>query len=423
MQAPAVPEGVEVLSVSALTNEVTAILEANFDTVWVEGEISNLARPKSGHLYLTLKDEKSQLRSVIYRGIAIRMRFEPKDGLGVIACGKISVYKPRGEYQFNIVQLHPKGIGALELALRQLREKLLLRGYFDPNRKKPLPRYPARIALVTSPTGAAVRDLLEILSRRWPLAEVIVRGVRVQGEGAAEDIAGAIQELNRHHARSDLDIDLMIIGRGGGSIEDLWAFNEEIVATAIFESRIPVVSAVGHEIDTTIADSVADVRAATPSHAAEMVTPDRWEVMEELTRFQQRLPEALQRRVALARDRLQDLAQRRAFRLPLERIRDHERRLDEIGDRLRRAMVKRLEREGERVRALTDRLETLSPLNVLNRGYSLTRTEPDGSLLRTVAEVQPGQLIRTVLADGEILSRVEPDGIPSLNPDRRADHG
>ncbi|HEY8505677.1 MAG TPA: exodeoxyribonuclease VII large subunit, partial [Gemmataceae bacterium] len=358
-------------------------------------------------VYLTLKDERSQLKAVIYRGVALRLRFEPHDGMEVLAQGKISVYPPRGEYQLNIVQLHPKGIGALELALRQLKEKLLLRGYFDPKRKKPLPRYPSRIALVTSPTGAAVRDMLEILARRWPVAEVVVRGVRVQGEGAAEEIAAAIRLLNRLQREGRARFDLMIVGRGGGSIEDLWAFNEEIVADAIYESAIPVVSAVGHEIDVTVADLVADCRAPTPSAAAELVTPDREEVLAGLREYRRRLRDALGRRVVLARQRLDELAARRALRAPLERVRELERRLDELGERLRRVVSNRLAREGERVAAAAGRLETLSPLNVLRRGYSLTRIEPDRALVRSARQVAPGQRLRTTLPDGDIVSRVE----------------
>ena len=407
MSKPVVPEGVEVLSVSAVTTQVRALLEGEFPSVWVEGEISNLARPASGHLYLTLKDAKSQLRSVIYRGIALRLRFELRDGMEVFARGRISVYEPRGEYQFLVEELHPKGIGALELALRQLKEKLLARGYFRPERKRPLPAYPRRIALVTSPTGAAVRDMLEILARRWPAAEVVVCPVRVQGEGAAEQIAGAIRLLNGLHKRGELTLDAMIVGRGGGSLEDLWAFNEEIVADAIFQSHIPVVSAVGHEIDVTIADLVADYRALTPSQAATALTPDREEVLQGLAGLYDRLEDAVRHRLELARQRLDVLAASRAFRLPLDRIRDLERRLDELGTRLDRAARQRVERARTQMEALAGRLETLSPLNVLRRGYSLTRTEAGRTLVRDPAQVRPGDRIVTTLAGGQIVSRVE----------------
>src|SRR5262245_18897168 len=272
MSVAVVPEGVKVLSVSELTQEIKGILEEGFPKVWVAGEVSNLAKPSSGHLYLTLKDSQSQLRAVIWRGIALRLKFDRRDGMEVIVRGRIGVYAPRGEYQLMIEELHPKGVGAQELALRQLLEKLFRLGWFDKARKKPLPRFPRRLALVTSRSGAAVRDMLEILARRWPAAEVWVCPVRVQGEGAAQEIAAGIRLVNRLGADGGAPVDVLIVGRGGGSVEDLWPFNEECVARAIYESAIPVVSAVGHEIDLTVADRVADCRALTPSEAAERVT-------------------------------------------------------------------------------------------------------------------------------------------------------
>lgn len=396
------PEGVKVLSVSELTQEVKGILEDGFAAVWVAGEVSNLARPSSGHVYLTLKDSGAQLRAVVFRGVAMRLRFELHDGLDVIARGRLSVYPPRGEYQLVVEELQPKGLGALELALRQLREKLFRLGYFAPERKKPLPHYPRRVALVTSPTGAAIRDMLEILGRRWPTAETWVCPVRVQGEGAAQEVAAALHLLNRLG-----QVDVIIVGRGGGSVEDLWAFNEECVAHAIFQSRIPVVSAVGHEIDLTIADLVADRRALTPSEAAELVTPNRWEIVEGLRGLGGQLRTALWQRLELARSRLRDLERRRAFRMPLERVRDGERRVDELGDRLRRAMRQRLGRAREGLSAQAARLESLSPLNVLGRGYSLTRREADQVVVRHADQVRPGDRLVTHVQHGRIVSRVE----------------
>lgn len=436
MPTSALPEGVKVLSVSELTQEVKGLLEDGFSAVWVAGEISNLARPSSGHVYLTLKDSGAQLRAVVFRGVALRLRFELHDGLEVIARGRLSVYQPRGDYQLVIEELQPKGLGALELALRQLREKLFRLGYFAPERKKPLPRYPVRVALVTSPTGAAVRDMLEILGRRWPAAETWVCPVRVQGEGAAQEVAAALQLLNRlndnecsphaprgvpHAEGEDYTeqppaerggytagrVDVIIVGRGGGSVEDLWAFNEECVAHAIFHSRIPVVSAVGHEIDLTIADLVADRRALTPSEAAELVTPSRWEIVEALRGLAGQLRAALWQRLELARGRLQDLAERRSFRRPLERVRDGERRVDELGDRLRRAMRQRLSRARDGLGAQAARLESLSPLNVLGRGYSLTRREADRTVVRHAEQVRPGDRLVTHVQHGRIVSRVE----------------
>ena len=396
------PDGVKVLTVSELTQGVKTLMEEAFPLVWVTGEVSNLARPSSGHLYLTLKDASCQLRAVMWRGAAQKLRYELRDGMEVIACGRLSVYPARGEYQLVVERLEPKGIGALELAFRQLREKLFRLGYFAAERKKPLPAFPRRVALVTSPSGAAVRDMLEILGRRWPAVEVWVCPVRVQGEGAGEEIAAAVRLLNQLK-----EVDVMIVGRGGGSLEDLWAFNEECLARAIVESRIPVVSAVGHEIDLTIADLVADRRALTPSEAAELVVPNRADHLEGLNAAEARLRDLLRNRLTMARNRLDDLAQRRVFRLPLERIRDQERRLDEWSERLQRALRQRLIRLRESVGGLAARLETLSPLNVLGRGYSLTRRFDDPTLVRSADQVRPGDCLVTDVHRGRIISRVE----------------
>jgi exodeoxyribonuclease VII large subunit len=396
------PDGVKVLSISELTAEVKRLLEDGFPVVWVAGEVSNLSRPSSGHVYLTLKDAAAQLRTVMYRGVALRLKFDLRDGLEVIARGRLSLYVPRGEYQLLVEELQPKGIGPLELAFQQLKEKLFRLGYFDRKRKKPLPPFPRRVALVTSPTGAAVRDMLEILGRRWPALEVWVCPVHVQGEGAAQEIADAIRLLNRLGG-----IDVLIVGRGGGSLEDLWAFNEECVAQAIFTSRIPVVTGVGHETDLTIADFVADCRALTPSEAAERVAPDRDEVRAWLDGHEVRLRDLIGRRLELARRRLDGLAERRVFRRPLERLRDLEQRLDDWAGRLRRALRQRLVHARQRLEAHAARLETLSPLNVLSRGYSLTRREADQTVVRSLDQVQPGDRLVTTVQYGRIVSRVE----------------
>lgn len=407
MSAVFPPPTIKVFTVGELTRAIKGVLEDAYAPVWVEGEVSNLARPNSGHLYLTLKDEDAPLKAVIYRGVALRMRFDLTDGMRVIVRGRLTVYLPRGEYQLQIEEVQPKGIGPLELAFRQLKEKLFTQGFFDPARKKKLPRIPRRIVLVTSPTGSAVRDMLEILSRRWPAAEVWVCPVKVQGEGAAQEIADAIRRLNKLHATGAAAIDVMIVGRGGGSLEDLWAFNEEPVAQAIFASRIPVVSGVGHEDDLTIADLVADVRALTPSEAAEKVTPDRIAVMDWLESLETRLRGLLVKRLETARDRLDALAGRRCFTAPLERIRDEERRLDDWNERLERAMRQRLETDQRRLEALAAQLENLSPLKVLGRGYSLTLKEADGAVVRSINQVRPGDRLVTRVGDGRILSRVE----------------
>ena len=403
--AAAPPDAAEVLTVSALTAKVRGLLEGEFGSVWVSGEISNLNRASSGHIYFSLKDDGACLRSALYRSVAVRFRFDPKDGMQVVARGRISVYAPRGDYQFAVEEMHPKGIGALELALQQLRERLQAKGYFDPRRKKPLPAFPRTIALVTSPTGAAVRDMLELLARRWPIARVTVVPVRVQGEGACDEIAAAIRALNALHAASALTVDAMIVGRGGGSLEDLWAFNEEVVADAIFASRIPVISAVGHEIDVTISDLVADHRALTPSHAITDLTPDREALLAGLTDLGERLRDRLVGRVVQARQRLDAVADRRVLRSPLGPIRDREKRLDDLADRLRRSAVLPLERSRQQFAAVADRLRSLSPLFVLARGYSLTRTE-NGQVLRDTESVRPGDILKTRLGRGELISRV-----------------
>jgi exodeoxyribonuclease VII large subunit len=375
----------------------------------VEGEVSNLARPGSGHIYLTLKDDVAPLKAVMYRGVALRLRFDLRDGMKVIARGRLTVYEPRGEYQLQIEELQPKGIGPLELAFRQLKEKLFALGYFEPRRKRQPPRFPRRIALLTSPTGSAVRDMLEILSRRWPATEVWIRPVRVQGDGAAVEIAAALVELNRispAEVHPDHCIDVIILGRGGGSLEDLWTFNEEVVAHAVFRSRIPVVSGVGHEDDLTIADLVADVRALTPSEAAERVVPDQAEILAWLGEIRGRLRMLLLRSVQAARERLLDLSDRRCFRSPLERIKERREYLTRWEERLTRAARQRLARGQESLGSLAGRLEALSPLNVLARGYSLTRKE-DGSVVRSAQQVQPGDRIFIHLERGSLVGRVE----------------
>jgi exodeoxyribonuclease VII large subunit len=391
-----------VLSVFELTSQIKDLLEGTFQQVWVAGEISNFSRPQSGHCYLTLKDDRAQIRAVLWRTAASRLRFELEDGLEVICQGSLDVYAPRGSYQLVIRQIEPKGIGALELALRKLKEKLAAEGLFDPARKRPLPRFPRRIAFVTSPTGAAVRDFLEVLRRRWRGADVLVVPVRVQGDGAAQEIAAAIAAVNRF---AD-PVDCLVVGRGGGSLEDLWAFNEEAVVRAIHASRIPVVSAVGHEIDVTLADLVADVRALTPSEAAELVVPAAEEIMLALHSQQQRLLGALRRRAMLSRSRLDQLAGRRMFRKPFELVHDAARRLDELSVRSLRAARRRLSAARKQADAAANHLDSLSPLAVLGRGYSLTQRLSDGQLIRDAAELAVGDEIATRFARGRVVSQV-----------------
>ncbi len=391
-----------VLTVGQLTLQIKALVENTFDSVWVTGEISSLTRASSGHVYLSLKDATALVRCVIWRTTAQRGRLEYDEGMEVLVRGKLSVYAPRGDYQLVIDEIQPRGLGAQELALKKLKEKLAKLGYFAAERKRPIPRFPRRIALVTSPTGAAIRDMLEILGRRWPMVEVLVCGVRVQGEGAAEEIATALRRL-------DLlaNVDVVLLGRGGGSSEDLAAFNTEKVAQAIFASRHPVISAVGHEIDVTLADLVADRRALTPSEAAELATPDRGELDKFMQQRGQRLLALLAARFQIASRRLAEFAERRIFKQPLERIRNQERKLDEWEGRLRRAMANRLHKARQLANAHTARLESLSPLNVLARGYSLTRTWPERHVVSSVRDVKAGAILEILIADGKLRTRVE----------------
>ena len=392
-----------VLSVSELTAEIKDLLETSFVDVWVAGEISNFSRAGSGHCYLTLKDEDAQLPAVIWRSTAARVRFRLDDGLEVVCRGQVDVYPPRGRYQLIIREIQPKGIGPLELALRQLREKLAREGLFDADRKRPLPEFVRRVAVVTSPTGAAIRDFLEVLRRRWRGVDVCVFPVRVQGEGSAEEIAHAVEMVNR----LAVPCDCLVVTRGGGSLEDLWAFNEEIVVRSIFASRIPVISAVGHEIDVTLSDLVADVRALTPSEAAELVAPSAEEVQGRLRQYQGRMDAAVRSRLRAAKARLDTMANRRVFRRPLERVRELARRVDELELRGNRSLANRMDLARRRFDSLAAQLDSLSPLRVLARGYSLTENASDGRVIHDASDLRIGQELLTRFGRGHATSRVE----------------
>ncbi|HET6425403.1 MAG TPA: exodeoxyribonuclease VII large subunit [Planctomycetaceae bacterium] len=392
----------EVLSVGQLTAILRGVVEQCFPDVWVAGEVSNCQKAGSGHIYFTLKDEEAQLKAVMWKTAASRLKFDLRDGMEVIANGALEVYPPRGQYQIICQRLQPQGIGGLELALRQLQEKLSAEGLFEPERKRPLPEFPRQIALITSPTGAAVRDMLQILTRRWPLAKVLLLPVAVQGDGAKEQIAAALNTV-----RCLPDVDVVICGRGGGSLEDLWAFNEEIVARAIAACPVPVVSAVGHEIDVTIADLVADRRALTPSEAAELVVPSVDEIRVQLHRQRDRLTAALRQRARHARATLDALSQRRCFARPLLAIHEQATRLDELEIRLKRAAKALTQKARASINALAGQLDALSPLGVLSRGYSLTKRVTDGHVLRRAADANRGERLSTLLDDGEIISVVE----------------
>ncbi|HEY4261183.1 MAG TPA: exodeoxyribonuclease VII large subunit [Schlesneria sp.] len=398
---PRPPETIPVLTVSAVTFALKEVVEATFPHLWVCGEISNLMRAGSGHIYFTLKDEAAQLKAVMWRTAAQRMRFDLRDGMDVIVAGGIQVYEARGQHQIVVEQLQPKGIGPLELAFRQLQQKLAAEGLFEVERKRPLPRFPKRIALITSPSGAAVRDMIQVITRRWPKARIILVPVAVQGDQAAGQIAAALRKVH-----TIPDVDVVICGRGGGSLEDLWAFNEEVVARAIHACKIPVVSAVGHEVDVTIADLVADRRALTPSEAAELVVPLESDVQLELDLVRQRLVNSLKQQTQRARLRLDSVASRRCFSRPLERIQEQAHRLDDLEGRLKRGMKQVVESSKQKLQAFASSLNALSPLAVLDRGYSLTKRLSDGELIRDASTISVGDQISTLLAQGSIVSEV-----------------
>lgn len=369
--------------------------------IFIQGEISNYKAYPSGHHYFSLKDEGGAIRCVMFRREAESLRFRPQNGMKVIAFGRVAVFPRDGQYQLYCSKLTPDGVGDLHLAFEQLKEKLHRAGLFAPEHKKPIPAYPERILLVTSPAGAAVRDMLRILGARWPLAQVAVLPVRVQGEEAAGEIGGAIRWANENFAS-----DLIITGRGGGSMEDLWAFNEEIVARAIYDSEIPVISAVGHEPDVTIADFVADLRAATPSNAAELAVPDQNDLYARLDHLAIRMKQAVERDLSDRRAQLKRLAASRALTSPENYLQDRRMLLDYQQRRLVAGLNASVGRQQRRLAALAASLDALSPLKVLGRGYSIARKE-DGSVLTSVKQAEPDTRFRLRLADGEVPCRVE----------------
>jgi exodeoxyribonuclease VII large subunit len=449
----------KVLSVADLTRQIKRLLEKQVGQVWVTGEVTNLRFQSSGHAYFTLKDADAQLGCVLFRGETQVDRSLLQDGRKVTLQGDVTVYELRGQYQLRVTQVELQGIGALQVAFEKLKQKLKAEGLFAPERKRPLPRYPQRIGLVTSPTGAAIRDVLHVIERRNPALEIILAPCRVQGEGAAEEIAAAIRLLNEFNAAQLADgnqllaIDLILVTRGGGSLEDLWAFNEEVVPRAIFESAVPVVSAVGHEIDFTISDFVADVRAATPSVAAEIITEGVFSSSQFLSEAGQRIRLLARQQMDDKRHELTQTAQRLARVHPRRRLNDWLQRLDDaqtsllrcskqgvrrqrlawqaLRDRLarvrpsvvlrqkREALVQMERRLHEQVRqqltskqigfaALEDRLRLLGPEQVLARGYSITTDAQSGKVLREASAVKAGQRLKTRLRAGEVFSRAEP---------------
>jgi len=388
------------ISVTELVTTFKEVVEATLPPVCVLGEISNCKRSAAGHYYLTLKDDNAEIGAVIWKTSATRLKFQLKDGLQVLATGALQVYVARGSCQFIINQLQPQGVGELELAFRQLKQKLEQEGLFEAARKRPLPAIPRRVALVTSPTSAAVKDMIQVMTRRWPGVNLVILPVPVQGEGAAPRIAKALRFASRMP-----DVDVIITGRGGGSLEDLWAFNEEVVARAIAESSIPVVSAVGHEIDVSIADLVSDRRALTPSEAGELVVPSVIEFRQTLNTSATRMHRALQGRVDRMQSTLEGIASRNIFKRPMTLIDERRQRCDDMAAAAERAIRLKTERLQQRLASTAASLDALSPLKVLSRGYSLTSTESD-TLVRSIKDVTAGKKLKTRVADGVIHSTV-----------------
>lgn len=394
----------DILSVTQLNNYIKSQFDrdAFLANVCVRGEISNYKLYPSGHHYFTLKDSESAIRCVMFKGSALSLRFRPENGMAVLAVGRISVFPRDGAYQLYCSRLTPDGVGDLHVAFEQLKQKLQAEGLFDQRHKKPIPAYPHRIAIITSSAGAAIHDMLRILGKRYPLSKVTLLPVRVQGVEAPPEIVDALRYVNRWKLA-----DVIITGRGGGSIEDLWAFNDERVARAIFESEIPVISAVGHEPDVTIADFVADLRAATPSNAAELAAPDQMELKTGLLTAQAAMNSAMDKRVKLARRQLDGLKNARVLQSPLQYTQDLRMRLDACQQRLLRLGQGVVASKRQQFTGLAAGLDAMSPLKVLSRGYSMAFTK-DGAVIKSARDVHAGDRIRVQTADGDIQAEVTP---------------
>ena len=392
----------KVLSITQLNEYIRGKLDSDplLNKVAIRGEISNYKLYPSGHHYFTLKDESSSLKCVMFKGNALRLRFRPENGMKIIAMGKVSVYPRDGAYQLYCTAMAMDGVGDLYAAFEQLKQKLAAQGLFDPAHKKPLPQYPGTIGIITSSAGAAVHDMLRILRKRYPLTRVKLLPVRVQGAEAPGEIAAAIRYANYYKLA-----DVLIVGRGGGSIEDLWAFNDEQVAWAIYESRIPVISAVGHEPDVTISDFVADLRAATPSNAAELVVPDRDALRQTLDSTTASMAAALNRQLKSARQHLNVLSASPALLSPTGYIEQREQNLQMLKNRMIAAQNQNIHRKNQRYIAAVSKLDAMSPLKVLTRGYSMAQTER-GEVLRSVSQVELGERIHISLADGSLSATV-----------------
>ena len=392
-----------ILTVSQVNFFLKSLIEGDgrLSDVLVTGEISNFTdHYRSGHLYFSLKDEKSVLKAVMFSSAARRLRFRPGDGMKVIIRGRVSVYEPTGQYQLYAEDMQPDGVGALSLAYEQLKEKLAREGLFDQDRKRPIPRYPAAIGVVTSPTGAAVRDILQITARRWPAARIILCPVLVQGEGAPPQLIRAVRELNRKHA-----CDVIILGRGGGSLEDLWAFNDEGLARAVAASQIPVVSAVGHETDFTICDFAADLRAPTPSAAAELCTPDREELLPRFLSLNRYFRQQAADTVAALRQAVDILVEDSPLGQADGFLLGHWQRLSDLDGTLKNAAARRVEGERGKLSLYTEKLDALSPLKVLSRGYAVVLDEK-GRAVRDAGELAPGEVVTLRVNRGQATAKV-----------------
>ncbi len=400
----------DVLTVHQLTARLKNVIEGRFRSVWLEGEISNLTRHSSGHWYFTLKDDKAQIQAVMFKGANSRVTFKPEHGMKVVVLGDLSVYPPRGNYQIKISRMTPSGMGALQMAFEQLKKKLHSEGLFDESHKKEIPYLPRRIGVITSPTGAAIRDIINVLTRRFPTIEIVLCPVRVQGDEAAAEVAEAIGRMN------ELALcDVLIVGRGGGSLEDLWAFNEEIVARAVFASEIPIISAVGHEVDFTIADFVADQRAPTPSAAAELAVPEKAALVNEIDSLKTRLATGLRGSLERVKRAFTSGALRRLYKRPQERVELAAQRLDETTDRMLRSIRHFMEMKKQQTVALLDKVSVLNPVETLKRGFSVATVSGSPKVVRSVRDVVPGDEIDIKVIDGRLRCEVKGHTAEDLN--------
>jgi exodeoxyribonuclease VII large subunit len=387
-------------TVTELTRQIKGVLELGFSNIMVQGELSNFKLHSSGHAYFTLKDEGAQISGVMWRNRVQQLLFKPIDGMKVIARGSVSVYEPRGNYQLDCVHLQPLGVGELQLAFERLKQKLNAEGLFNPENKKPIPLYPSRIGVVTSPTGAAVQDILSVLKRRMPAVEVVLVPVKVQGIGAAEEVVSAIEALNQYR-----NVDVIIVGRGGGSLEDLWAFNEEIVARSIFASEIPIISAVGHEIDFSISDFVADLRAPTPSAAAELAVKDKNELIELIGNICYTMSNTMAHCIDSQRQSIEHLVQSYSFNKPQDLLRQKSQRADDMIRRLENSILNNLQSNHHRYNLLSGRINLLDPSLTLKRGYAIVRQ--DGKFIPSAALIQEKHGAIIEFHDGRMQTTVE----------------